>query len=132
MYLHLVNQHTPFQQKFIWKLKISLKIKIFFWYLQRGVILIKDNLASKNWKGSQKWCFCNTIETIKHLFFDCLHHYQKYCYRMCPIRSGSSWITAKTLSIVVHIALPILIIGGRIIRSDSSCWTAADNTLNYQ
>jgi hypothetical protein len=32
MYLYLLNQHAPFYHKFIWKLKISLKIKIFFTY----------------------------------------------------------------------------------------------------
>jgi hypothetical protein len=52
MYLHLLNQHAPFHHKFIWKIKISLKIKIFFCYLQRGIILTKDNLARKNGKGS--------------------------------------------------------------------------------
>jgi len=36
---------TLFTNKSIWKLKLSLKIKIFLWYLQRGVILTKDNLA---------------------------------------------------------------------------------------
>jgi hypothetical protein len=41
-------------------------------------------------------------------------HYQKYCYRIHPIRSGSSWTTSKILSPVVHIILPILIIGGRL------------------
>jgi hypothetical protein len=30
---------------------------------------------------------------------------------MCPIRSGSSWTAAKTLSTVVHIILAISIIG---------------------
>ena len=37
MYLHMLNQHVPFRHKLIWKLKISLKINIFFWYLQRGL-----------------------------------------------------------------------------------------------
>ena len=55
----------------VWKLKISLKIKIFLWYLQRGVVLTKDNLVRKNWKGSQKCCGCNSDETIQHLFLDC-------------------------------------------------------------
>jgi hypothetical protein len=59
-------------------------------------------------------------------------HYQKYYYRMHPIRSGSSWTTSKTLSTVVHIVQPISIIGGRVISGGYSCLTAADNTLNYQ
>jgi hypothetical protein len=39
------------------------------------------------------------------------HHYQKYYYRMRPIRSGFLWTTTKTLSVVVHIILAISIIG---------------------
>lgn len=54
----------------IWKLRIHLKNKIFLWYLKKGVILTKDNLTKRNWKGSTKCCFCNHNETIQHLFFD--------------------------------------------------------------
>lgn len=58
----------------IWKMKVSLKIKFFAWYLRRGVILTKewkDNLAKQNWNGSPKCVFCHHNETIKHLFFKC-------------------------------------------------------------
>ena len=41
------------------------------WYLRRGVVLTKDNLARCNWPGSKKCCFCTHEETIKHLFFQC-------------------------------------------------------------
>jgi hypothetical protein len=37
--------------KKIWKMKVPLKnknTKIFGWYLHRGVILTKDNLAKRN------------------------------------------------------------------------------------
>jgi hypothetical protein len=34
---------------FIWKLKIPLKVKVFMWYLFKGVILTKDNLARRQW-----------------------------------------------------------------------------------
>jgi hypothetical protein len=88
MYLNLLNQHAPFHHKFIWKLKIPLKIKIFFWYLQRGIILTKVNLARKNWKGSQKCCFCNTNETIKLLLFDC--HHAKQISRIAYLAIGLS------------------------------------------
>ena len=47
-YLHLIDTNPPFRHKNIWKLKIPLKIKIFLWYLQKGVLLTKDNLAKKN------------------------------------------------------------------------------------
>jgi hypothetical protein len=54
-----------------WKAKISLKIKIFLWYLKNGVVLTKDNLVKIQWKGSTKCCFCDVCESIQHLFFDC-------------------------------------------------------------
>ena len=50
---------------------MPLKNKIFMWYLRRGVVLTKDNLARRNWKGSRKCSFCTHDETIKHLFFQC-------------------------------------------------------------
>ena len=59
------------RKKYLWKMKVPLKVKIFAWYLRRGVILTKDNLLKRNWHGSSKCCFCNHDETIKHLFFDC-------------------------------------------------------------
>ena len=55
----------------IWKMKIPLKTKVFAWYLRRGVILTKDNLAKRNWHGSKKCVFCQHDETITHLFFHC-------------------------------------------------------------
>jgi hypothetical protein len=32
----------------LWKLKISLRIKIFGWYPRKEVVLTKDNLAKRN------------------------------------------------------------------------------------
>ena len=55
----------------VWKLKIPLKVKFFIWLLHHGVILKKDNLAKRNWKGSKQCCFCMNDETIVHLFFRC-------------------------------------------------------------
>jgi hypothetical protein len=52
MYLDGIDTNPPFQHRKIWKWKVPLKIKIFLWFLQKGVVLTKDNLAKKNWKGS--------------------------------------------------------------------------------
>jgi hypothetical protein len=71
LYLDLMNGHTPFLRKYLWKLKIPLKIKIFMWFLNSKVLLTKDNLAKRKWKGCQKCCFCNESETIHHLFLTC-------------------------------------------------------------
>jgi hypothetical protein len=45
MYEDLMNDHTPFLRKYLWKVKVSLKIKIFMWFLSNKVLLTKDNLA---------------------------------------------------------------------------------------
>jgi hypothetical protein len=47
------------------------KLKIFPWYLSKGILLTKDNLARRNWICDTKWCLCHHEETIDNLFFDC-------------------------------------------------------------
>ena len=59
----------------IWKLKLPLKIKVFLWYLYKGVILTKDNLARRQWQGDRF-----SDESIQHLFFDC--HFAKFVWRI--------------------------------------------------
>jgi len=72
MYKALIQPDVPVDNnKKIWKMKIPLKTKVFAWYLRRGVILTKDNLAKRNWHGSKQCVFCHKDETIKHLFFEC-------------------------------------------------------------
>jgi hypothetical protein len=41
----------------LWKLKIPLRIKVFGWYLRKGVVLTKDNLTKRNWHGGTKNVF---------------------------------------------------------------------------
>jgi hypothetical protein len=60
----------------IWKLKLPLKIKVFMWYLYKGVVLTKDNLVRRQWQGDKKCCFCSSGESIQHLLFDC--HFAKF------------------------------------------------------
>jgi hypothetical protein len=46
MYSALIQPIEPIvNNKMIWKMKIPLKTKVFAWYLRKGVILTKDNLA---------------------------------------------------------------------------------------
>ena len=71
MYSSLMEENTIPVNCVAWKLKVPLKIKIFLWYLNKGVILTKDNLIKRKWKGDAKCCFCNCDETIRHLFFEC-------------------------------------------------------------
>ncbi|WVZ49016.1 LOW QUALITY PROTEIN: hypothetical protein U9M48_000398 [Paspalum notatum var. saurae] len=83
MYKFIVNNGVNVPQE-IWRVRVPLnKIKIFLWYLKRGVILTKDNLAKRNWKGSKACEFCSRPETIQHLFFEC--HYAKFLWRSVHI-----------------------------------------------
>ena len=86
LYLHLINTHTLFRHKKIGKIKVPLKIKSFLWFLQKEVVLTKDNLARKNQKGSQKCVGCNLNESIQHLFLDC--HYARMVWRMVYLATG--------------------------------------------
>ena len=62
MYKFLTNTGTNFPQQ-IWRVKVPLKTKVFIWFLKRGVILTKDNLAKRNWQGSKLCSFCSGHET---------------------------------------------------------------------
>jgi hypothetical protein len=41
----------------VWKVRISLKITIFMWYIYKGVVLTKNNLAKCNWNGNKQCSF---------------------------------------------------------------------------
>ena len=64
LYLDFMSGHANFLRKYIWKMKVPLKIRIFMWFLYRKVILTKDNLARRNWHGCKTCCFCDQDETI--------------------------------------------------------------------
>jgi hypothetical protein len=55
MYLALISDNRVRLNSTIWKLKLPLKIKIFLWPLECGVILTKDNLIRRNWVGGVCW-----------------------------------------------------------------------------
>ena len=68
MYKHLINNNISVSQD-IWRTQLPLKIKIFLWYFKKGVLLTKDNLSRRNWRGDKTCVFCSTTETIQRLFF---------------------------------------------------------------
>jgi hypothetical protein len=71
LYAELLNGNTKFLRKYLWRLKVPLKIRIFMWFLNRKEILKKDILAKTNWTGCKKCAFCDEEETIDHLFIKC-------------------------------------------------------------
>jgi len=80
MYIALISNGNVQFDKHLWKLKMPLKIKIFMWFLKRGVILTKDNLIRRNWNGNKLCFFCSSDETIQHLFFT--YHVAKFLWRV--------------------------------------------------
>jgi hypothetical protein len=68
---NLVNSHSQFPTKYLWKLKIPLKTKNFMWFLHKKELLIKHNLFKRRWNGCNKCCFCDSGETIERLFLAC-------------------------------------------------------------
>ena len=41
------------------------------WFLNKKVILTKDNLIKRNWSGCKRCAFCPANETVEHLFISC-------------------------------------------------------------
>jgi hypothetical protein len=64
LYVDFMNDHTVFLKKYIWRL-------IFMRFLNKKVLLTKDNLAKRNWTCSKKCAFCTADESIEHLFIRC-------------------------------------------------------------
>jgi hypothetical protein len=64
-----MNDHTKYLRKYIRKIKVPFKIKIFIRFLHRKVLLTKDNLAKKNWNTT--CCFCHKQKSVQHHFIDC-------------------------------------------------------------
>jgi hypothetical protein len=86
MHLALINNGFVDTNKRMWKVRMPLKIKIFMWYMYKGVVLTTDNLAKLNWNGNKKCSFCCKDETIKHLFFNC--YYAKFLWGLISITFG--------------------------------------------
>jgi hypothetical protein len=64
LYKELISEGRISQRWVYWKTKLPYKIKIFVWYLCKGVTLTKDNLAKRMWKGSTTCCFCSAEESL--------------------------------------------------------------------
>ena len=71
LYKDIMRRDTISGKILFWKTRLPLKIKIFLSYLKRGVVLTKDNLLKRGWKGETKCNFCDMEKTIQHLFFEC-------------------------------------------------------------
>jgi hypothetical protein len=66
MYGDMINGQTRYLCKYLWKIKIPLKIKIFMWFLSKKVLLTRDNLAKRNWNGNTKCSFYDKEESVEN------------------------------------------------------------------
>jgi hypothetical protein len=48
MYNTILNENIMSNNRFLWRIKLPLNVKIFLWFLFKGVILTKDNLIKRN------------------------------------------------------------------------------------
>jgi len=71
VYDGLTRTECGIYHKRIWKGKIPAKIKIFLWLISFDAVLTKDNLCKRKWQGDPSCVFCDSKETISHLFFQC-------------------------------------------------------------
>jgi hypothetical protein len=71
MYHAFLDTNVVPNNSYLWKIKVPLKIRVFLRLLCREAILTKDNLVKRNWNGNVMCSFCNNLETVQHLFFDC-------------------------------------------------------------
>jgi hypothetical protein len=97
MYGTIIRQGVILVKSPIWEW-IQLKIKIFLWYLFKGVTFTKDNLAKRNWQGSVKCYLCSSVETIQYLLFDC--HFARYVWNIMHITFGIQPPTSIANSLV--------------------------------
>jgi hypothetical protein len=82
MYLDYMDDHTKFLRKYIWKIKVSLKSRIFIWFLHHKDLLTKNNLA----KRKQRKDVTSVIFVIKRRRFNIyLYHvlWQKWFGKLC-------------------------------------------------
>ena len=116
MYLDVINSSPIPSSKYVWKVNIPLKIKVFMWFVHKQVILTKDNLVKRNWTGSTRCSFCDRDETIKHLLLDCplakvLWRMVQIAFNITPLNSISTlfgmWLIAIEFEMARHIRVGV-------------------------
>lgn len=64
----MLNSNFMPYNRYLWKIKVPLKVKIFLWFLYKGASLTKDNLVKRNWHGNEKCCFRNNLR-LYNIYF---------------------------------------------------------------
>jgi hypothetical protein len=56
MYLELLKDNTGYLHKYLWKMKVLLKLRYLYGLFIVMRFLQKDNLVKRNWQGNSKYC----------------------------------------------------------------------------
>ena len=116
MYIDVINSSAIPSSKYVWKVKVPLKIKVFMWFVHKQVILTKDNLAKHNWTEPTRCSFCDRYETIKHFFLDCplakvLWQTVHIAFNITPLNSVSTlfgtWLNGIEAETARHIRVGV-------------------------
>uniref|UniRef100_A0A0A9B169 Reverse transcriptase zinc-binding domain-containing protein n=1 Tax=Arundo donax TaxID=35708 RepID=A0A0A9B169_ARUDO len=78
---------TPVYIPAVWNLNILPRVQVFIWLLSNNKLMTKDNLKIRGVEKPPHCMFCEEIETIPHLFFDCI--VAKSCWEMTSDFLGS-------------------------------------------
>lgn len=116
MYMDLIDFGPLSRSLHMWKIKISLRIKIFIWFVHKRVVLTKDNLIKRRRVGCSKCCYCDQNKTIRHLFLDCsiaklLWHTLHIAFNITPSTNINmlfrTWLSGVNGTMAYHIWIGI-------------------------
>ena len=54
--------------KYLWKIKVPAKFKVFLWLVYKKIIHPRDSLLKRGWKGESNCVFCGKDEPVDQLF----------------------------------------------------------------
>jgi hypothetical protein len=56
----------------VWSLMIPPRVHFFLWLLPKNKLLTRDNLEKRRRVDDNTCLFCNELETVHHLFYECV------------------------------------------------------------
>jgi len=72
IFLECTNFGEDWWANFLWRWKVPLKLKCFFWLVLHNRLLTWDNLCLRGWQGPSLCYLCNADnESVLHLFIRC-------------------------------------------------------------
>jgi hypothetical protein len=55
----------------MWKIHVPSRLLVFLWLLANNKVLTRDNLAKRKQVDDKTCLFCDDLELVLHLFFEC-------------------------------------------------------------